>query len=253
MGVTGSVDGVRGDPGDGLRAEELVGVVGAALVGHQILLHRGRDAARMDRGDTQGRFIGAKGSGEPAQRELARRIGRQPGGRVDTRPGVDEHHVPLGRTQRGQQLQGQCHRADDVDGHRGAPLVHRGLSDPAGVGHPGVVDEHVELDDRFHDRGQRVRVGEIHRPCGGAEALGDGIEAGGGAAGEQQRVGGGQRIGQGGAQSAGGPGDHGGRHETNLTDLRGGRTRRMMKGDAPRSQLHAHAARGPRGLSVEGQ
>ena len=57
VGVGWGVDGIRDDLGHGLRTKKSLGLVLAALVGDQPLLHHGRDPARMNGRDAKLRFV----------------------------------------------------------------------------------------------------------------------------------------------------------------------------------------------------
>ncbi len=119
--------------------------------------------------------------------------------------GVDEHDVPPRCAQRGQQLQRQRDRADHVDrqvARHSSTLVS---ATRPGYATPGVVDQHVELDDRLDDGGDRVGIAEVDGPGGGAEALGDGVQPIRRATRQQQRVGRSQRVGERGSEAAGRP------------------------------------------------
>ena len=84
------------------------------------------------------------------------------------------------------------------------------------VGHARVVDQHVELDDRFDDRRYRVGVVEIHRPRGGPELARRPRRAGRRPSREEQRVGRRERVGDGRAEPPRRPGDHRRRHVVTL-------------------------------------
>ena len=210
--VAGPVDGLGDDGGHRLRAQELLGVILAALVGDQVVLHVGVDAAGVDRRHPQPRFVGAQRIGERPQCELGRRVRRQPRRRGAPGAGVDEHDMARGRPQRRQQGEGKSHRAKEVHLHRRPPLLDRGVADPARVGHPGVVHQHVELGEHLGRRLDGLRIGEIQRPGRCTEPLGHRVQARRRPTGQQQAVGGGQGFGEGGAEAAGCSGDHRGRH-----------------------------------------
>jgi len=66
------------------------------------------------------------------------------------------------------------------------------------------VHQHVELGERLGRGLQRLRVGQVERPGGGAETGGDRVEPLGRPAGQQQRVGGRQGLGDRGSDPAAG-------------------------------------------------
>ena len=168
---------------------------------------------------------------------------------------------PPAAAQRGQQRQRKGDRANDIDLEGGAPLVDCRLGDPAGIGHPGVVHQHVEFGEhlggsprcasgrsgpaaRWGRRAGRRRRRARPRAARRAAAVWVGASA----------------VGDGGAEAAAGAGDQRGRHSATLgprcTDLHRARPPRRTAAEWtpwPRSQLRPDAARGPRRLPAAGQ
>ena len=101
--------------------------------------------------------------GEPADGELAGRVGGLPGGREDAEDAghVDQVRARV-RLQRRQQRVGQPDDGAEVDRHDPVELLQGHLVEPAAEGHAGVVDQQRRLGVRGGQRrGQPPSVGRV--------------------------------------------------------------------------------------------
>ena len=122
--------------------------------------------------------------------------------------------------QRWQQCKRKCYRPNDIDLHGDAPLVDGRLRHTAWESGARVVDQHIELVDRFDRGGDGVAVLEVQRPGRGPgkEPLRKRVEPVRRPTAEKQRVSGRERIRDRRTEAPRRSGDEGGRHAGHPTD-----------------------------------